>query len=319
MLKHHPLVTGAHQSVKNHHPLMAMLMLVALVIFGELLGLPPKLLLSPLLSLMPDTSGFVAFKESTTRLILPFGGILAAVCLYVTYVEKRTLQSLGLPTRPLQFPLKRYWGGFGLGLVAMASFVLIATLLGIYDPLGFEFELGLSPVVAVVILLPGWMIQGASEEVLTRGWLFQASLRKHLYLGVFLSTVFFGLLHLANDGLSALSLLNLCLYGLFALALSIYSENLWAACGFHAAWNWAQGNLFGILVSGSTTRTGSLMHLGATKGPHWLTGGPFGAEGSVIVSALLLLMIGICLWGIKKKAPSWSEKSSYALYPHSES
>lgn len=319
MLKHHPLVAGAYESDQKLSPLMALVVLIALVIFGELLGIPPRLLLSPILSFMPDTLALNALRESIYTLILPFGGVLVAIYLYVTYREKRSFQSLGLPLQPRKKTLLQYFSGFGLGLAAMASFVLLAALMGIYDPTGFELKLNLQQVIAVLLILPGWMIQGASEEVLTRGWLFQATLKRNLYLGAFMSAILFTLLHLANNGLSFLSLLNLTLYGIFALVLSLYSENLWAACGFHTAWNWAQGNLFGIMVSGSLSRSGSLMQLGATKGPHYLTGGPFGAEGSILVSALLSILILFCLVGIKKKVPSWSVKSSCAPYPHSES
>lgn len=323
MLKNHPLIQGAMSSQKNHNPVVALLIMIAILIVGQLLGLPLTLILHPFFNMLPDTVYFNALNDSFFMLMLSFGGIILAVYLYLRFFEKRSFSSLGLPFKPLVHRkngvFNLYFKGFFIGIAAMAAFVLLALILGIYDFKGFKIHSDLSSFFAVMIMLPGWVVQGASEEILTRGWLFQATLKKHLYLGVFMSTVLFSLLHLANDGLSFLSLLNLMLYGLFALALCLYTENLWAACGFHAAWNWAQGNVFGILVSGSTTRAGSLFSLGATKGPHWLTGGPFGAEGSIIVSALLLFMIICCLIGIKKKAPSWSEKSSCDPYPRSES
>lgn len=323
MLKNHPLIQGAMSSKKNHNPLVALLIMVAMLIVGQLMGLPLMVILHPIVNLLPDTVYFNALSDALFILALPFGGTILAVYLYLRFIEKRPFTTIGLPLKPVnrsqQGLINLYVKGFLLGVAAMAAFVAIALALGVYDFKGFKFHLEISTLTAVVFMLPGWFIQGASEEILTRGWLFQATLKKHLYLGVFMSTIAFSLLHLANDGLSFLSLLNLTLYGLFALVLCLYTENLWAACGFHASWNWAQGNVFGILVSGSTTRAGSIFSLGATKGPHWLTGGPFGAEGSIIVSALLLLLIVLCLIGIKKKVPSWSEKSSCAPCPHSES
>lgn len=316
MLNHHPLIQGAAHSDKRYNPFTALLVMMLLVLLGELLGLPLKLLFTPLLSLLPNTVFVSGLEETLTRLLLPFGGIILAIALYVRVAEKRTFASLGLDRQPTSKWLARYGMGFVIGILAMSAFVIAALLMGIYDFKGLSFQTEPSNLLSLLVILPGWIVQGASEEILTRGWLFQATARKNFYLGVFMSTVLFSLLHLANDGLTALSLINLMLYGLFALVLSLYTESLWAACGFHAAWNWAQGNIFGILVSGSTTKTGSLFALGASKGPHWLTGGPFGAEGSLLVSALLLIMIIGCCLGIKRKVPSWSEKSSCEPYPH---
>ena len=62
----------------------------------------------------------------------------------------------------------------------------------------------------------------------------------------------------------------------------------------HSAWNFAQGNLFGIPVSGLT---GSPSPLTATlsDGLTWVSGGDFGIEGGLAATAVLLLGCGIVL------------------------
>ena len=83
-------------------------------------------------------------------------------------------------------------------------------------------------------------------------------------------------------------LLNIALVALFFSFLSLAQGSLWAAIGFHIGWNYAQGNLFGIPVSG-TAREVALLALGPTaETPAWLTGSRhFAIEGSIDASIVL--------------------------------
>jgi uncharacterized protein len=61
--------------------------------------------------------------------------------------------------------------------------------------------------------------------------------------------------------------------------------------GFHTAWNFLQGAVFGVAVSGNGVPTNSLFRP-FIQGNQWLTGGAFGIEASVI-SVVLGLGLGI--------------------------
>ena len=63
-----------------------------------------------------------------------------------------------------------------------------------------------------------------------------------------------------------------------------------AADGLHAAWNFTQGEIFDVPVSG-TSRAWLL--LAKLSGPAILSGGPFGLEASVIT---LILATAAGLW-----------------------
>lgn len=67
-----------------------------------------------------------------------------------------------------------------------------------------------------------------------------------------------------------------------------------AVSGFHVAWNFAQGSGFGFLVSGKESPGGSLVALQA-KGNELLAGGDVGPEGSVLCTAVLLLLLAAVL------------------------
>jgi len=72
------------------------------------------------------------------------------------------------------------------------------------------------------------------------------------------------------------------------------TRSLWLPIGIHTGWNFAEGNLFGAMVSG-TRPSHSLIHSTLT-GPVLLTGGDFGPEASVVsivVCTSLALLFGI--------------------------
>ena len=67
-----------------------------------------------------------------------------------------------------------------------------------------------------------------------------------------------------------------------------YTGSLWMPVGLHLAWNFMQGCLFGFDVSGIPM---SSLITTETKGAVVISGGSFGAEGSLITSVILVLGI----------------------------
>ena len=57
-------------------------------------------------------------------------------------------------------------------------------------------------------------------------------------------------------------------------------SRLWVPIGIHWAWNYTQGNIFGLAVSGS--EAGENMLTTIVNGPDIITGGAFGPEASII-------------------------------------
>ena len=85
--------------------------------------------------------------------------------------------------------------------------------------------------------------------------------------------------------------------------MSLYllkTDTVWGVAGIHGAWNFAQGNLFGILVSGQQSGT-SLMTFLPQGNQDWLSGGSFGIEGSIMTSLELLLLIVYLGYKLKKE------------------
>ena len=242
-------------------------------------------------NLMDKTSDFHLILD-----LLAFGFILNTVFRWTRKVEKRPIRTLGFYRENF---LSNLLKGFGLGLALFLITLLCLVALGQYR---FEF-IHLDPysLTFIVFTIPFWILQGTSEEVVARTWLLpQLASRTNLKLAVLISSLFFTLLHMGNSGLTPLSLVNLFLFG---VAMSLYllkTDTVWGVAGIHGAWNFAQGNLFGILVSGQSSGT-SIMKFTPQGNQDWLSGGSFGIEGSVMTSLVLLLLIVYLGYKLKKE------------------
>ena len=122
------------------------------------------------------------------------------------------------------------------------------------------------------------------------------------------TSALFGAVHAANPGANLFSSLAIALEaGVILAGAYAVTGRLWMPIGLHAGWNFAEGALFGMSVSGGP-ESAALSH-GILRGPTILTGGAFGPEAS-IVAVLLCLAVGvILLWHTVRLAqvehPMW--------------
>lgn len=264
-----------------------------------------------LMSLSPWLSGLLM----GLMLALSFGALIVFVWLWIWRYEKRPFFTLGFDTLGFERHqvLWQYARGFLLGLLAFSANVGLMAIFGYVsiedsDP----SRVGLSALAGVLlILLPGWLVQGAAEEVLTRGWMLPVlSVRYRPWLGILLSSLFFAFMHGLNPNTNLLALFNLSLYGVFAALYALRETSLWGICAFHSAWNWAQGNLFGLAVSGQNMEVGTLLDFMET-GPDWFTGGAFGPEGGITCTVVLLLSIAcVVIWPLSTQVDPSSSSAT---------
>ena len=238
-------------------------------------------------------------KTSDIHLIfelLSFGFIILTVFRWTRKVEKRPIRTLGFYKENF---LSALFKGYGLGL---SLFILALAGLVVLGQYQFD-SIHLNPysLIFVIFTIPFWILQGTAEEVVARAWLLpQLASRTNLKLAVLISSLFFTLLHMGNSGLTPLSLVNLFLFGVAMALYLLKTDTVWGVAGIHGAWNFAQGNLFGILVSGQPSGT-SLMTFLPQGNQGWLSGGSFGIEGSIMTSLALLLLIVYLAYQLKKE------------------
>ena len=139
---------------------------------------------------------------------------------------------------------RHYLKGFGTGLAMCSVALLLALAMG---GLGVS-EVATRPNMTLWLLtLAGFMVQGMSEEVMLRGYL-TVSLagRMPVWLSVAITSLLFAFMHGGNAGLTPLSLVNLVLFGIFAAVFMLRYDNIWGVGALHSAWNFCQGNIFGV-------------------------------------------------------------------------
>ena len=226
--------------------------------------------------------------------LFSFAFISLLIFFRVKVIEKRSLSSIGFNKNNW---LKKYSLGFLIGLVMMSIIVLILLLFGYITVEKNPIQpVGVSAISSVLVILFGWIIQGATEEIVTRGWLLNVlSTKYNIGVGLLISSTLFGLMHLTNPNVNYIAVINIILVGLFYGLYVIKTNDLWAVCGMHSAWNFAQGNIFGFEVSGLDVSVGSLIDLNLV-GNNVITGGAFGPEAGIIATFILLVSIGILLF-----------------------
>ncbi|MES2098063.1 MAG: type II CAAX endopeptidase family protein [Pseudomonadota bacterium] len=182
--------------------------------------------------------------------------------------------------------------GILIGLGLFSSIVAAIWACGGYSVVGHHGVEVLPPVVAMALA------SGFPEEIVFRGLFFRL-FEKWLgsWAALAITSAFFGGAHLFNPGATWLAAVAIALEaGIMLGAIYMITRRLWAAIGLHAAWNFAQGGIYGIAVSGGATD--GLLVPGSTKGVSTLiTGGSFGAEASlpamVVATAFGLLLLVI--------------------------
>ncbi|MFC5527044.1 CPBP family intramembrane glutamic endopeptidase [Rhodanobacter ginsengisoli] len=223
--------------------------------------------------------------KSTTLLQHPLGLLIGralpaivAYLLLAGLVERRSPSEL-TPNKLLPYGA----AGLLLGTVLFSAVVGMLYLLGSYHVTGFNPD----PPWLPELLVYG-LAAGISEEILFRGVLYRI-VEEGLgtWAALIVSALFFGVAHIFNPGATLWSSVAIAIEAglLFGLLYHV-TRSLYLCMGVHAAWNFAQGTIYGIPVSGLKA-DGWL--LSTRTGPRWLSGGIFGAEASVIALVLCLL------------------------------
>lgn len=282
------------------HPIYAGLAVfigVILLVFGQAVPAIPAYFLG---IIGPEAK----YSEQVGMLFSLFvitGFSAAVIFLWVRYLENRSLASMGWRLRG---SLPAYVRGFLIGLVMNCIAVLCIGLLGGYtmgDWLPALHHVSALGIIGLFLL--GFMVQGASEEILTRGWLNSTiAARFGFPVAVVLTSVLFSSMHLANPDMNVISFVNIVLVAIFFSIYAFRERSIMGACAIHSAWNWIMSVGFGLNVSGIRLDVEPLLVnlTQRTEPAAWITGGGFGPEASAITSGVLVVAI-ILAWFMKQQ------------------
>ncbi|MBX3292831.1 MAG: CPBP family intramembrane metalloprotease [Acidobacteria bacterium] len=183
-----------------------------------------------------------------------------------------------------------------LGIAIGAATLVVAALPAIiFGGLRFEFAADVGVQTLIYSLTTAFVIFAAAaayEEALFRGYFLQTLARGgYAWLAIVLTSAFFATVHLGNPSANAFSTANTAIAGLWFGIAYMRTRDLWFVWGLHLMWNFFQGSVFGIEVSGLTDLSKPSLLNEIDTGPAWLTGGSYGIEASIGCTAALLLSI----------------------------
>lgn len=177
-------------------------------------------------------------------------------------------------------PARGAFRDLGLGLLAGAAIfslvVGLAAAADVYNISGYGGTGDLLRALIAIAILPAFM-----EEMLFRGILFRwIEEFGGSWAALVVTSALFGAAHIMNANASWFSSFAIAVEaGLLLGGAYMLTRSLWMPIGLHAAWNFTQGFLFDVPVSGMDQNGLVEAQL---SGPELLSGGRFGLEASVI-------------------------------------
>ena len=247
---------------------------------------------------MNEMMGLLESNLNLSLMLLSFAVGLAGIFFVAKFLHKQTIKSL--TTSRSNIDWKRFWFSFLFWGIISSGLVLVDYLM---TPENYVYNFKLVPfltlAVIAIVLVP---LQTSFEEYLFRGYLMQGLgvLCKNKWVPLVVTSVSFGLLHIANPEIEKLGYILLVHYigtGFFLGIITLMDEGMELALGFHAA-----NNLFtALLVTADWTAFQTNSILRDISDPD---------IGSVEIFASVLIIYPILIYIFAKvyKWTNWKEK-----------
>ena len=214
-----------------------------ILIFFSLIGQLPMIPFLSAESLSPDANPMDLFKSIPSNLrlfllLLSFVAVVPGIWLVVKKLHDLPLMSI-LSSRK-KIDLERVMYSFMLWGSIVSAFVFIEYSLSPENyEINFKLKEFLILAVIAILFIP---IQTSVEEVVFRGYLMQGfgHWLNSRFMALFLTSIVFGSLHLANPEITALGYEFIFLYisvGFLLGIMTLMDDGLELAIGFHAANN----------------------------------------------------------------------------------
>ncbi len=233
------------------------------------------------------------FFENLIRFVI----FLAGLFTWVKFVHKQSITSL--TTSRSKIDWKRVFFAFTLWGVVTIAMTLYAYYTVPEDFIwNFNFEKFIILALISVLLLP---MQTSFEEYFFRGYMMQGLgiLVKNRWFPLFVTSVIFGLMHLANPEVDKLGPIIMVYYigtGLFLGIITLMDEGLELALGFHAANNL----ITALLVTADWTAFQTDSILRDVSEPS--------AGYDILIPVLIVFPIMLFIFSRKYRWDNWSEK-----------
>ncbi len=231
---------------------------------------------------------FTAFLAGLMLLMIKFSS---------KFLDRRPYREYGMKLSP------NWWRDFFAGIVIAA--LAITIIYGILVYMGWvtttgNHKAGSSEVLKGLFLMAFLMIcVSLWEEIYFRGYLIpnikegfhsrKIDKSVAMLIAVLISSVLFGFGHITNPGATGVSTLNLIVAGMVLAYPYVVTGSLALPVGIHLSWNYFQGAIYGLPVSGMEFSQTILFS--DLTGPEAFTGGAFGPEaGAAGLFGLMVLV-----------------------------
>ncbi len=205
--------------------------------------------------------------------------------------------------------------GLVVGTAMLSAVVAALLVFGLYDITGPRAS---SPWAMVNV----GVASGVFEELIFRAIVLRLLMRAFgIWPALGLSAALFGALHLANPNATPVAAIAIAVEaGLMLASFYLLTGRLWVSIGVHAAWNFAQGWIWGARVSGIPVKESLYLSAPKAGAPDWLSGGAFGPEASVPAMVIGTGVAAVVLyWAWKrgnfKPAPDAPKIEAHPLAP----
>ena len=244
--------------------------------------------------------------------------IIVSVWLAGRFVDRRRFADFG-------FRMGQSWWidlafGLALGALLQAGIFLVEIAFGmaIVAEAASPAEGAGAFTASMLIILLSIVVGAFAEELWNRGYLlknlaegltFRPFGRKGaIILAALFTAVIFGLGHAANPDAGTVSTLALMLAGILYATAYVLTGELAIPIGYHIAWNFFEGAVFGFPVSGYSLDASFIVT--QVEGPGLWTGGAFGPEAGLLgilarVAGILMIMAWV---GLRYKKLSLREE-----------
>lgn len=219
-------------------------------------------------------------------LIIP----IAVVLLFNYFILHKKLVSIGFVKNKC---CKNILMGIVIGFVLFTLCMIFAIIFRGVSITGISKSADFT---GLLVYFVGFLIQGMEEEVLYRGFLYQSLKEKSsISFAVILSSLLFSISHCNNNGFEFLAFINLFLFGVVAALIYQKYKNIWMVAAFHGTWNFVQGNIYGIHVSGNEFDY-MLFDTTIKANKSIINGGSFGLEGGIGVTVIMLCAVALIIY-----------------------
>jgi len=237
-----------------------------------------------------------------------FLSVLLPSIILLKYLDKRPVAMLGFGF--YKGNIKELSVGMLIGLLIGGISVALLYLFGFatFSLNTIQFDLIIYLICILIILL----ISAAFEEVLFRGYIFQALLEsRNLIAALIIFSLVFGAAHLSNDGITAYAIIFTICAGVFLGVLYFRTRSLWICIGMHYIYNFTVSPIFGIYLENSRFLRRSIFNYAEIDTNLMISSE---AAGELIQSVIILIFT-VFIWKSNFFKPNSYNSKLWENYP----